>query len=80
VRVRGHLVSRRRAHRTLAVTRELGWSGTRTPNAKTVRTDRRGRFSVTLPKPPVDERIAVYRLRTTSGGKTYTLPLIVRTP
>ncbi len=80
VRVRGRLISRRRAHRTLAVTRQLGCSGTRTPKAKIVRTDRRGRFSVTLPTPPADELIAVYRLRTTSGGKTYTLPLVLRTP
>ena len=44
------------------------------------RTDRRGRFSVTLPAPPASERFAVYRLRTTSGGTTYTLPLVLRTP
>jgi hypothetical protein len=40
---------------------------------------RRGRFSVTLPTTPADQLIAGYRLRTTSGGKTYTLPLVLRT-
>jgi hypothetical protein len=52
VRVRGHLVSGRRAHRTLAVGRQLGCSATATRNAKTLRTDGRGRFSVVLPQPP----------------------------
>ena len=80
LRVRGHLISRRRAHRTLTVVRRLGCSPTRTTKAKTVRTDRRGRFSVTLPTPPAGQRFAVYRLRTTSGGKTYSLPLVLRTP
>ena len=80
LRVRGHLISRRRAHRTLSVVRQLGCSATRTTRARTVRTDRRGRFSVTLPAPPASERFAVYRLRTTSGGTTYTLPLVLRTP
>jgi antitoxin (DNA-binding transcriptional repressor) of toxin-antitoxin stability system len=80
VRVRGHLVSRRAARRTLAVTRQLGCSATTTPNAKVLRTDRRGRFGFTLPNPPPDQRIAVYRLRTTSGGRSYTLPLVLRTP
>jgi hypothetical protein len=56
-----------------------GCSVTATRNAKILRTDRRGRFSVTLPTPPADQLIAVYRLRTTSGGKTYTLPLVLRT-
>lgn len=78
VRVRGHLVGRRRAHRALAVARQLGCSQASTPNAKTVRTDGRGRFSVTLPTPPADQLIAVYRLRTTSGGKTYTVPVVLR--
>jgi hypothetical protein len=78
VRVRGHLVSRRRAHRTLAVGRQLGCSATATRNAKTPRTDGRGRFSVVLPQPPPGELIAVYRLRTTSGGSSYTLPLRLR--
>jgi hypothetical protein len=78
VRVRGHLVGRRRAHRVLAVARQLGCSPASTSNAKTLRTDGRGRFSVTLPTPPADQLIAVYRLRTTSGGRTYTLPLVLR--
>jgi hypothetical protein len=78
VRVRGHLVGRRRAHRTLAATRQLGCSRARTPNAKSLRTDGRGRFRVTLPAPPKNELIAVYRLRTTSGGRSYTLPLVLR--
>jgi hypothetical protein len=78
VRVRGHLVGRRRAHRVLAVARQLGCSPTSTPNAKTLRTDGRGRFSVTLPTPPAGQLIAVYRLRTTSGGKTYTVPVVLR--
>ena len=78
VRVRGHLVGGRRAHRVLAVARQLGCSATVTQKAKTLRTDGRGRFSVDLPTPPADQLIAVYRLRTTSGGKTYTLPLVLR--
>ena len=80
VRVRGHLVGRRRAHRRLAVARQLGCSAARTPNAKTLRTDGRGRFSVTLPTPPADQLIAVYRLRTTSGGRSYTVPVVLRAP
>jgi hypothetical protein len=31
------------------------------------------------PDTAADQLIAVYRLRTTSGGKTYTLPLVLRT-
>jgi hypothetical protein len=58
--------------------RPSGCSASSTPNAKTLRTDGRGRFSVTLPTPPADQLIAVYRLRTTSGGKTYTIPLVLR--
>jgi hypothetical protein len=80
VRVRGHLVSRRRAHRALAVARQLGCSATATRNVKTLRTDGRGRFSVVLPKPPAGQLIAVYRLRTNSGGRSYTLPLVLRAP
>jgi hypothetical protein len=80
VRVRGHLVGRRRAHRTLTVVRQLGCAASRTGSAAIVRTDRHGRYSVVLPNPPADQMIAVYRLRTTSGGKTYTLPLVLRAP
>jgi hypothetical protein len=69
----------RRGDRVLAVARQLGCSVTATRNAKILRTDGRGRFSVTLPTPPADQLTAVYRLRTTSGGKTYTLPLVLRT-
>lgn len=47
--------------------------------AKRVRMDRRGRFSVTLPSPPADQPIAVYRLRTSSGGRSFTLPVVLRT-
>jgi hypothetical protein len=54
-------------------------TATATRTAKTLRTDGRGRFSLTLPTPLADQLIAVYRLRTTSGGKTYTLPLVLRT-
>ena len=78
MRVRGHLVGRRRAHRVLAVARRVGCSQARTPNTTTLRTDRRGRFGITLPAPPKGQLIAVYRLRTTSGGRTYTLPLVLR--
>lgn len=80
VRVRGHLVSRRRAHRVLAVARQLGCAVTATRNVKTLRTDARGRFTVVLPNPPAGQLIAVYRLRTTSGGRSYTLPLVLRAP
>ncbi len=80
VRVRGHLTSRRRAHRVLAVARQLGCSATAAKNVKTLRTDRRGRFSVLLPNPSAGRLIAVYRLRTTSGGRSYTLPLVLRAP
>jgi hypothetical protein len=71
---------RRRAHRVLAVARQLGCSATATRNAKTLRTDARGRFSVVLPKPPAGQLIAGYRLRTTSCGRSYTLPLVLRAP
>jgi hypothetical protein len=80
VRVRGHLVSRRRAHRTLAVARQLGCAASGTQNVKILRTDGRGRFSVVLPNPPAGQLIAVYRLRTTSDGRSYSLPLVLRAP
>ena len=80
VRVRGHLISRRGARRVVAVARQLGCSATATRNVKTLRTDRRGRFSLVLPNPAAGQLIAVYRLRTTSGGRTYTVPLVLRAP
>jgi hypothetical protein len=57
----------------------LGCSASVTTTAKRLRTDRRGRFSVTLPNPPADQPIAVYRLRTSSGGRSFTLPVVLRT-
>jgi DNA-binding beta-propeller fold protein YncE len=46
---------------------------------KTVRTDRRGRFTITLPKPLAPELIAYYRASTQrSHGRTYSLPIAVR--
>jgi DNA-binding beta-propeller fold protein YncE len=46
---------------------------------KTVRTDRRGRFTITLPKPLAPDLVASYRARTQrSHGRTYSLPIAVR--
>jgi hypothetical protein len=46
---------------------------------KTVRTDRRGRFTITLPKPLAPDLIAYYRAATQrSHGRTYSLPIAVR--
>ena len=42
------------------------------------RTDRRGRFTVTLPRPTGEDPLAVYRLLTTGRRPTYTLPVVVR--
>jgi DNA-binding beta-propeller fold protein YncE len=45
----------------------------------TVRTDRRGRFTITLPAPRAPDLIASYRATTQpSHGRTYSLPIAVR--
>lgn len=77
-RIRGHLVSRHRAGRKLAVGRLLGCSGERTRRAMLVRTDANGRFVVTLHKPSRVEKVAYYRLRTVGGTKAFTLPIVLR--
>jgi antitoxin (DNA-binding transcriptional repressor) of toxin-antitoxin stability system len=77
-RIRGHLVSRDRAGRKLAVDRLLGCSGDRTRRARLVRTDGNGRFVVSLRKPSTSEKVAYYRLRTVSGTTSFTVPVVVR--
>jgi hypothetical protein len=78
VRIRGHLVGHRSARRAIVIARQLSCSSASNRHLRTIRTDARGRFSVVLPAPRPAEGMAVYRVRTADGGKTYTLPLLVR--
>jgi hypothetical protein len=63
--------------RTVTITRQL--SCTARQRIATVRTDRNGRFAVTLPRPSAADAIAFYRAATTRPrGRTFTLPIVVR--
>jgi hypothetical protein len=75
VRVRGRLAGTNRARRRLTVQRSLGCAQ---PTAvRTIRTDRRGRFTVTLRRPATGGT-AVFRIRTASGRpRTFSLPVVI---
>ena len=75
-RISGRLVSSRAARRPLSITRQTGC--TRSAPVASTKTDAHGRFSVIVPKPAAGEPLAVYRVKSSSGGKTYTLPILVR--
>jgi hypothetical protein len=75
-RIVGHLVSHKAAERQLSISRQVGCTASRV--VASIRTDRRGRFSVTVPKPTGANALAVYRVKTSTGGRTYTLPILVR--
>jgi hypothetical protein len=75
VRVRGQLSGANRARRKLIVQRSLDCGKPRA--LRTIRTDRRGRFTVTLRRPAAG-RTAVYRIRTASGRpRTFSLPVVI---
>ena len=77
VRVRARIAGVRRRTR-VQIRRRL--SCTEQHSAGTVRTDRRGRFSVTLPRPQVAGALAFYTAAATMrGGRTYSLPVVVGT-
>jgi hypothetical protein len=75
IRVSGRLLGRRRSHRKLTVRRQTDC--TRVMPIQTIRTDGKGRFTLRLRRPTSRDEIAVYRLRTTAGGTTFTLPILV---
>jgi hypothetical protein len=69
-------VADRRRH-TITITRRLSCTAGR--RVATVRSDRRGRFSVTLPRPGAADAIAYYRATTgRARDRTFTLPIVVR--
>jgi hypothetical protein len=83
VRITGHVLAPlARPARTITIKRRV--SCAREVTAKTVRPDRRGRFSVRIPAPPTGQ-VAVYRLQTTVPRstrnrklfQTFTLPRAV---
>jgi hypothetical protein len=75
-RVRGRLHSGKPAGRKLLISRQTSCTHTRLIGS--TRTDRRGRFRVTLPRPHGHDTLAVYRLKTATGFRTFTLPVVVR--
>jgi hypothetical protein len=74
-RVRGRLSGRNHASRKLRVMRAISCSSQK--RVKTIRTDRRGRFSVKLARPAKGTTVA-YRLRTASGTpRSVSLPVVI---
>jgi hypothetical protein len=74
VRITAQVAGGRR--RTVTITRQLSCTARR--RVATVRTDRHGRFSVTLPRPSASGAIAYYRATTKRlRGPTFTLPIVV---
>ena len=74
-RITAQIADRRR--RTITITRQLSCTAGR--RIATVRSDRHGRFSVTLPRPSAADAIAYYRATTGSPrDRTFTLPIVVR--
>ncbi|MEA2148368.1 MAG: hypothetical protein QOD69_198 [Solirubrobacteraceae bacterium] len=75
VRITAQVAGGRR--QTVTITRQLSCTARR--RVATVRTDRHGRFSVTLPRPGASGAIAYYRATTKRlHGPTFTLPIVVR--
>ena len=77
VRINGHLQGTRRARRELIVRRVTSCT-TRPAITARLKTDRHGRFKLTLAAPTGSDELAFYRLTTATGGRTYTLPIVVR--
>ena len=66
-----------RGRQRITISRQLTCTTYR--RLRTVRTNRAGRFTITLPAPRAPELIAYYRATTRrSGGRTYSLPVAVR--
>lgn len=78
VRVTGRLLAHDAGGRPLAVRRQDGCAPADVHLVATVRTDRTGRFSVLLDPPDAHNAVTVYRLKTSTGSNTYTLPIVVR--
>jgi hypothetical protein len=76
VQISGRLVTNGHARRLLTIQRQTGCGSAKA--VAVVRTGRDGRFQVALARPTGLDVLAVYRLRTSSGGRTYTLPIVVR--
>jgi hypothetical protein len=76
-RVRVGLRWRGGGRRTLVLGRQQGCSARAAARMQSVRTDRRGRARVTLPRPESPDTIAVYRLWAPSG-KVVSRPIVVR--
>jgi hypothetical protein len=75
-RITGRLANPR-GRRRITISRQLTCTTYR--RLRTVRTNRAGRFTITLPAPRAPELIAYYRVTTRrSGGRTYSLPIAVR--
>jgi hypothetical protein len=75
IRISGRLFARRRSLRKLTVRRQTDC--TRVTATRTITTDGEGRFTLRLSRPTSRDEVAVYRLRTTAGGTTFTLPILV---
>ncbi len=70
-------LSNPRGRQRITISRQLTCTTYR--RLKTVRTNRAGRFTITLPAPRAPEPIAYYRATTRrGGGRTYSLPVAVR--
>ncbi len=76
VRLTGRLTSAKGARRSLTLRRLVGCR--KTEPVATTRTDGRGRFAVTAPRPDATVGVVAYRVTTTSGGATFSLPVLVR--
>ena len=77
VRISGQLQSSRASRRSLIVRRVTSCSSKPAITAR-LKTDRRGRFKLTLARPTGTDELAFYRVTTATGGRTYTLPVVVR--
>lgn len=73
--ITGRLASVRAAKRTLTIQRSLGCGAPEVMG--TTRTSPTGTFRVTLPRPDAGAAAVVYRLRTRTGGRTFTVPILV---
>jgi DNA-binding beta-propeller fold protein YncE len=70
-------LSNPRGRRRITISRQLTCTTYR--RLRTVRTNRAGRFTITLPAPGAPDLIAYYRATTRrGGGRTYSLPIAVR--
>jgi hypothetical protein len=73
--VRGYITNTAR-RRALQVSRELVCSGERSESSRTIRTNRRGRFTLVLSPPGVVGQSAIFRIRI-RGSAVVTLPIVL---